>query len=133
MLRFKDSEEMVVQVRIKVLVSFIIIIIILNFFKYLLLSCSFDLTTCIHNITQGTSSKTFFRQDAQIENWSNQIILKFESSHQCLKCLTLVKRRETPYLLQQSMASPSLMLPPGSAITPIPFSHASSTASFQAV
>lgn len=31
------------------------------------------------------------------------------------------------------MASPSLMLPPGSAMIPIPLSHASSTASFQAV
>ena len=51
---------------------------------------------------------------------------------QCLKCRTLVKRSDTPYLLQQSIASPSLMLPPGSAITPIPLSHASSTASFQA-
>lgn len=43
-------------------------------------------------------------------------------------CLTLVKSRETPYLL-----SWSLIFPPGSAIAPIPLSHASSTASFQAV
>jgi hypothetical protein len=55
------------------------------------------------------------------------------NNHQCLKCLTLVKRSETPYLLQQSTASPSLMLPPGSAITLTPLSHASSTVSFQAV
>ena len=54
-------------------------------------------------------------------------------THQCLKCLTLVKSSETPYLLQHSIASLSLMLPPGSAITPMPASHASSTASFQAV
>ena len=52
--------------------------------------------------------------------------------HQCLKCRTPVKTRATPYLLQQSTASWSRMLPPGSAITPMPLWHASSTASFQA-
>jgi len=64
----------------------------------------------------------------ETESWSSKAKL-----NQCLKCLTLVKSSETPYLLQQSMASWSLILPPGSAITPIPLSHASSTASFQAV
>ncbi|KAG9137745.1 hypothetical protein Leryth_020738 [Lithospermum erythrorhizon] len=68
----------------------------------------------------------------------NKKLLKFPeqrwlSSTQCLKCLTSVKTSDTPYLLQQSTASPSLILPPGSAITPTPLSHASSTASFQAV
>ena len=59
--------------------------------------------------------------------------LVWGSMGQCRKCLTSVKRSETPYLLQQSTASLSLMLPPGSAIALRPLTQASSTASFQAV
>jgi len=49
---------------------------------------------------------------------------------QCLKCLTPVTTRATPYLLQQSMASWSRTLPPGWAMAATPAWQAFSTESF---
>ena len=70
------------------------------------------------SIKRETSTKISTAWCSDETKWKRQ---RNANNDQCLKCLTLVKTSDTPYLLQQSMASVSLMLQPCSAITLTPF------------